>query len=147
MTPVLTAEQINAFLDKDFPQVHSQGRVFEVINVASGTATLRLTPNELHLRPGGTVSGPAMFALADVAAYITLLAHIGPVAMAVTANMNINFLSRPDPVPLDGVGRILKIGKRLSVIEVSIERSDTRDLIAHATATYSQPQNDAKHVV
>jgi uncharacterized protein (TIGR00369 family) len=139
MTPVLTAEQINDFLDKDFPQVHSQGRVFEVINVAQGTATLRFTPSDLHLRPGGTVSGPAMFALADVAAYVTLLAHIGPVAMAVTANMNISFLSRPDPVPLDGVGRILKIGKRLSVIEVAIERADTRDLIAHATATYSQP--------
>ncbi|MCD2177232.1 PaaI family thioesterase [Rhizobium sp. C1] len=139
MTPVLTAEQINEFLEREFPQVHSQGRIFEVINVASGTATLRFTPNEMHLRPGGTVSGPAMFALADVGAYVTLLAHIGPVAMAVTANMNINFLSRPDPVPLDGVGRVLKIGKRLSVIEIAIERVDTRELIAHATATYSQP--------
>ncbi len=106
--------------------------------MASGTATLRFTPNEMHLRPAAR-SAASMFALADVGAYVTLLAHIGPVAMAVTANMNINFLSRPDPVPLDGVGRVLKIGKRLSVIEIAIERVDTRELIAHATATYSQP--------
>lgn len=140
MTPVLTAEQINTFLDTEFPEVHSQGRVFDVVNVASGTATLRFTPNTTHLRPGGTINGPAMFALADVCAYITLLAHIGPVVGAVTSSMNINFLHRPEPVPLDGVGRILKIGKQLSVIEISIERTDTRDLIAFATATFSVPK-------
>ena len=141
MTPVLTAEQINMFLEKEFPEIHSQGRVFEVINVAPGTATLRVTPiKEMHLRPGGTLNGPSMFALADVGAYITLLAHIGPVAGAVTSSMNINFLHRPDPVPLDGIGRILKIGKQLSVIEVSIERTDTRELIAFATATFSAPK-------
>lgn len=140
MTPVLTVEQINQFLDTEFPEVHSQGRIFEVVNVASGTASLRFTPNNTHLRPGGTVNGPAMFALADVAAYVTLLAHIGPVVGAVTASMNINFLHRPEPVPLDGVGRILKIGRQLSVIEVSIERVDNRELIAFATATFSAPK-------
>jgi uncharacterized protein (TIGR00369 family) len=139
MTPVLTADQINDFLGKEFPQILAAGNIFKVINVAPGTATLRFTPNESHLRPGGTISGPSMFALADVGAYVTLLAHIGPEVNAVTSNLNISFLHRPHPVPLDGVGRILKIGKHLSVIEMAIERTDTRQLIAHATATFSVP--------
>lgn len=139
MTPVFTAEQIEDFLEREFPQVHASGRVFSCINVAPGTATLRFTPNDTHLRPGGTISGPSMFALADVGAYVTLIAHIGPVVGAVTSNLNISFLYRPDPVPLDGIGRILKIGKQLAVLEVAIERSDNRQLIAHATATYSIP--------
>lgn len=140
MTPVLTAEQINHFLDTEFAEVHGHGRVFEVISVGPGSSTLRFTPNPaVHLRPGGTINGPAMFALADVGAYVTLLSQIGPVVGAVTSSMNINFLHRPDPVPLDGVGRILKLGKQLAVIEMSIERTDTRDLIAFATATFSIP--------
>ncbi len=139
MTPVLTAEQINELLETEFTEMNTIGNPFKVVNVASGTATLRFTPKEFHLRPGGTINGPAMFALADVASYVTLLAHIGPVVGAVTANMNINFLHRPDPVPLDGIGRILKIGKQISVMEVMIERTDTRQLIASAVATFSAP--------
>jgi uncharacterized protein (TIGR00369 family) len=89
------------------------------------------------------VSGPSLFALADVAAYVALLAHIGPVPLALTTNLNINFLNRADPVPLDGVCHVLKIGRSLAMLEVSIERVDTRQLIAHATTTYSvPPQNN-----
>ncbi|MGV3552491.1 PaaI family thioesterase [Rhizobium sp.] len=139
MTPILTAEQIEDFLAREFPQIHGDGTVFRCVNVAPGTATLRFHPNESHLRPGGTVSGPALFALADVAAYVALLAHIGPVALALTTNLNINFLNRADPVPLDGVCRILKLGRSLAMLEVAIERVDTRQIIAHATTTYSIP--------
>src|SRR5690606_13754489 len=109
MTPVLTAEQIEEFLAREFPQLHAGGRVFRCVNVAPGTATLRFHPNDSHLRPGGTVSGPSLFALADVAAYVALLAHIGPVPLALTTNLNINFPNRADPVALDGVCHILKI--------------------------------------
>jgi acyl-coenzyme A thioesterase PaaI-like protein len=139
MEPILTATELNAFLDREFPQIHAGGRVFEVVDVGPGTSTLRFTPNENHIRPGGTVSGPSMFALADVGAYVTLLAHIGLKPLAVTSNMNISFLNKPAPVPLDGVGRLLKVGRLLAVIEVAIERADTRQLIAHATATYAIP--------
>lgn len=139
MQPIISVGEINEFLDREFPQIHAGGRVFTVTTVGPGTATLRFTPGENHIRPGGTVSGPSMFMLADVGAYVTLLAHIGLKPLAVTSNMNISFLNKPEPVPLDGVGRILKIGKLLSVIEVSIERVDTRQLIAHATATYAIP--------
>lgn len=139
MKPVLTVEDIEDFLAREFPQINATGRVFACIAVASGTATLRLHPDDSHLRPGGTVSGPALFALADVAAYVALLAHIGPVPLALTTSLNINFLNRADPVPLDGVCRILKLGRSLAMLEVSIERTDTRQLIAHATTTYSIP--------
>jgi uncharacterized protein (TIGR00369 family) len=139
LTPVLNTEQIEDFLIREFPQIYADGPVFKCIHVAPGTATLRLHPNESHLRPGGTVSGPSLFALADVAAYVALLAHIGPVALALTTNLNINFLSRAEAVPLDGVCRILKLGRSLATLDVSIERADTRQLIAHATTTYSIP--------
>jgi uncharacterized protein (TIGR00369 family) len=139
MTPILTAEQIDDFLEREFPQIMATGHVYKCVDVAPGTATLRFWPTEAHLRPGGTVSGPSIFALADVAAYVALLAHIGPVALALTTSLNINFLNRPEPVPLDGVCRILKLGRSLAVMEVSVERVDTRQVIAHATTTYSIP--------
>ena len=139
MTPVLTADEIEDFLIREFPQIYAAGPVFKCVNVAPGTATLRFHPNETHLRPGGTVSGPSLFALADVAAYVALLAHIGPVPLALTTNLNINFLNRAEAVSLDGVCRILKLGRSLAMLEVSIERVDNRQLIAHATTTYSIP--------
>jgi uncharacterized protein (TIGR00369 family) len=139
MTPVLTAEQIEDFLTREFPQIYAAGPVFKCVDVAPGTATLRFFPNESHLRPGGTVSGPSLFALADVAAYVALLAHIGPVPLALTTNLNINFLNRAEAVPLDGVCKILKLGRTLAMLEIAVERADTRQLIAHATTTYSIP--------
>ena len=139
MTPIMTAADINALLVREYPQMVAGGKVFQAMSVGPGTATLRFYPDTSHLRAGGTISGPSMFALADVAAYITLLAHIGPVVHCVTANLNINFLNRPDPVPLDGVGRILKLGKRLAVMDVMIHRTDTDQLIANASTTFSIP--------
>ncbi|NVP54511.1 PaaI family thioesterase [Mycoplana rhizolycopersici] len=137
--PVMTVEELNRFLETDFPEIHTDGKVFEVTAVAPGTVAMRLAPSEKHLRPGGTVSGPTMFALADVTAYCTVLAHVGPVALAVTTNLNINFLRKPQPGPLTCDCRLLKLGKRLAVIEASISAGTEGDLVAHATATYSIP--------
>lgn len=139
LTPIMDPDALNRFLETDFPQIHTDGKVFEVVGVGPGTVVMRLAPNERHLRPGGTISGPTMFALADVAAYCAVLAHIGPVALAVTTNLNINFLRRPEPGPLSCTCRILKLGKRLAVVEASIFGEDEEDLVAHATATYSIP--------
>ncbi|MDF1635546.1 PaaI family thioesterase [Mycoplana sp. MJR14] len=138
-TPVMTVEDLNRFLETDFPEIHTDGKVFEVTDVGPGTVAMRLSPSQKHLRPGGTVSGPTMFALADVAAYCTVLAHIGPVALAVTTNLNINFLRKPEPGPLTCDCRLLKLGKRLAVIEASISAGMEGDLVAHASATYSIP--------
>ncbi|WP_421581086.1 PaaI family thioesterase [Shinella sp. M31] len=139
LTPIMTPEALNRFLEADFPQLHTDGKVFEVMTVGPGTITMRLMPNERHLRPGGTISGPTLFALADVGAWCAVLAHIGPVALAVTTNLNINFLRKPEPEPLSCTCRILKLGKRLAVVEASIFGADDTDLVAHATATYSIP--------
>ncbi|MBW0364713.1 PaaI family thioesterase [Ensifer adhaerens] len=137
--PIMTVDDLNRFLDTDFPQVHTDGKVFHVTAVGPGFATMRLDPNERHIRPGGTVSGPTLFALADVSAYVALIAHIGPVALAVTTNLNINFLRKPEPEPLECTCRILKLGKRLAVLDASIVKAGDDDLVAHATATYSIP--------
>jgi len=139
LTPIMSPEALNRFLEADFPQLHTDGKVFEVMAVGAGTITMRLEPNERHLRPGGTISGPTLFALADVGAWCAVLAHIGPVALAVTTNLNINFLRKPEPGPLSCSCRILKLGKRLAVVEASIFGADETDLVAHATATYSIP--------
>jgi uncharacterized protein (TIGR00369 family) len=139
LTPVMDADALNRFLETDFPQIHTDGKVFDVEMVGPGMVVMRLVPNDRHLRPGGTVSGPTLFALADVAAYCVVLAHIGPVALAVTTNLNINFLRKPAPGPLSCTCRLLKLGKRLAVIDASIFDEDGDNLVAHATATYSIP--------
>ncbi|WP_119258741.1 PaaI family thioesterase [Shinella zoogloeoides] len=139
LTPVMNPEALNRFLETDFPQLHTDGKVFEVVDVSPGSVVMRLMPNERHLRPGGTVSGPTLFALADVGAYCAVLAHIGPVALAVTTSLNINFLRKPKPGPLTCTCRLLKLGKRLAVMEASIFDENADDLVAHATATYSIP--------
>jgi uncharacterized protein (TIGR00369 family) len=142
MQPVMTVEELTAFLDQTFPQIHQYGRVFSVESVAPGEAVLRLDASEAHLRPGGTVSGPTLFTLADLAAYAAILAHIGPVALAVTTNVSINFLRKPPPGALLARCRLLKLGRRLAVTEIRIAPPNSEDLVAHATATYSIPPSE-----
>jgi uncharacterized protein (TIGR00369 family) len=139
MKTVMTIDEIHAFLETDFPQIHTEGRIFTVTALEAGRLTMTLDPSDRHLRPGGTVSGPTLFALADVAAYAVVLAHIGPVALAVTTSLNINFLRLPEPKRLVCDARLLKLGKRLAVIEASIFQDNSDELVAHATATYSIP--------
>jgi len=136
---MMSAEALSDFLDEAFPQTLIGGRAYHIQSVEPGGATLRLEATERHLRPGGTVSGPALFTLADLAAYAAILAHLGPVALAVTTNLSINFLRKPPPGALEGRCRILKLGKRLAVVEIDISPSGDADLVAHAVATYSIP--------
>lgn len=134
--PVMTIDDLRAFMKREFPQLDDS---FEITAIGDGSATMRLHADEKHLRPGGTVSGPSLFALADVAAYASILAHIGPVALAVTTNLNINFLRRPSPGAVEAVARLLKLGKRLAVLDISLTDTATGELVAHATSTYSIP--------
>lgn len=138
LEPVMSAAEVSAFWDAHFPQI-SSGRDYAIVSVGPGEAILRLEPEERHLRPGGTVSGPVLFTLADVAAYAALLAHIGPEPLIVTTSFNMNFLRRPPMAALLGQCRILKLGRRLAVVEVGIRPESSDDLVAHATGTYSIP--------
>ncbi len=136
---ILDASEVEAYVAEVFPQSNQYG--FHVTSLEPGAIEIEMSVGEQHLRPGGTVSGPSMFALADCAAYLLTLAHIGKVALAVTTNLNINFLAKPEG-DLVAKGTILKLGKRLSVCDISIQTKEERRLVAHATATYSIPPRD-----
>jgi len=133
----MTQAELTAFLDSEFPQMRPLK--FRIEHWDGTMLRLAMPIAEQNLRPGGTVSGPAMMTLADCAAYMLLLGLIGPVALAVTTNLNINFLRKPEPEPLECTCRILKLGKRLAVLDASIVKVGDDDLVAHATATYSIP--------
>ena len=138
-TAKMSVADVEEFLRREFPQafVHDDVR----IESADGeTALLRQRFSERMLRPGGTVSGPTLMGLADFAMYVVLLSAIGPVGLAVTTNLNINFLRKGQPGQdvLAGARR-LKLGKRLAVGEVNLLSGSSPDPIAHVTATYSIP--------
>lgn len=134
----MTLAEVDAFLDREFPQFRAAPG-YRLADIAPGRATMRLDPDESHLRPGGTVSGPSLFALADVGAYAVLLAHIGPEPLIVTTNMSINFMRRPRLGPLLALSSILKLGRRLAVVDIGIRADGEAALVAQATATYSVP--------
>ncbi|MGY4570748.1 PaaI family thioesterase [Bradyrhizobium sp. USDA 3256] len=138
-TAKMSVAEVEEFLRREFPQafVHDDVR----IESADGeTALLRQRFSERMLRPGGTVSGPTLMGLADFAMYVVLLSAIGPVGLAVTTNLNINFLRKGQPgQDVLAVARLLKLGKRLAVGEVNLLSGSSPDPIAHVTATYSIP--------
>lgn len=111
----------------------------KVESLGEGEARARVPYRDDFLRPGGTIAGPVLMSLADFAMYGAVLSMIGPVELAVTTNLNINFLRRPLPGDVIAEARILKLGKRLAVGEVSLFRDGEDELVAHVTATYSIP--------
>jgi uncharacterized protein (TIGR00369 family) len=138
--PIMTRDELTAFLDREFPQIHMGGRTYFVDEVGPLSARMRMDYHERHIRPGGTISGPAMMTLADLALYVAILAHIGPVALAVTTNLNFNFLRKPEQRALIADCRLLKLGKRLAVGDVSIYSEGSPEVVCHATGTYSIPE-------
>jgi len=139
MTQDLAMDQasLQAFLKTDFPQVSDD---FIIEDVQPNMLRVRLVTSEQHLRPGGTVSGPAMFALADVSVYLAVLAMIGPKALAVTTNCSMDFMRKP-VAERDVICecRLLKLGRVLAVGECMLF-SEGRDApVARASMTYSIP--------
>lgn len=139
-TQIMTAMELGAFLDEHFPQMNRRRQRFIVEAVNGRTVRMRMTYHERMLRPGGTISGPSMFALADIAMYAAVLAMIGPRPLAVTSNLSINFLRKPRPADMIAEATILKLGKRLAVGEISLRSDGEEELAAHATSTYSIPE-------
>tara|TARA_R110000772_G_scaffold267933_1_gene393190 strand:- start:38823 stop:39242 length:420 start_codon:yes stop_codon:yes gene_type:complete len=135
--PEITAEEFNRILEQEIPFAHEVG--MRADDIGEGTAVLRMPASARQLRPGGTVSGPAMMALADAAMYAALLGRIGPVKLAVTTSFNANFLHRPEPADLIAEASVLKLGKRLAVIEVTVHSEGFDAAVAHMTGTYSIP--------
>ena len=139
MEAKLTPEEMRALFKREFPQVDITGRDYAIESFGAGTSRMRLIYGEKHLRPGGTISGPAMMTLADLALYVAILGGIGPVTLAVTTNLNVNFLRKPEKRDLIADCRMLKLGRRLAVGEVSIFSEGLAEPVAHATGTYSIP--------
>ncbi|WP_298728263.1 PaaI family thioesterase [uncultured Ferrovibrio sp.] len=130
--------ELAAFLDREFPQMRSSQ--FRIDSWDGQKLRLSMPIDERHLRPGGTVSGPTMMTLADCAAYLLILGLIGPVALAVTTNLNINFLRKPGVHSLTAEATMLKLGKSLAVAEITLLSDGSGDdPVAHATLTYSIP--------
>lgn len=142
-TLAVTLADLSAFLEAEFPQAFGPGRPHAVVSIGPRTATVRLDAGEAQLRPGGTVSGPAMMGLADVAVYVALLGQIGLVPLAVTTNLSINFLRKPPPGELFADARLIKLGRRLAVGDVGLRGAQGGDLVAHCVATYSIPDMGA----
>ncbi len=130
-----TKAELDRFFADEFPQAN-----FVIESVGGKAASLRKCIGHAHLRPGGTVSGPVLMALADAAQYVAILGEIGLVALAVTTNLNINFLRKPSAdADLLADCRLIKIGKRLAIGEVSIYSEGDDEPVAHAVGTYAIP--------
>ena len=138
--PRLSVDQVEALVVEHFPQVHVGGKIIFIRSVGQRAADLVMHAHERNVRPGGTVSGPAMFTLADYGIYVAILAELGEAGLqAVTTSLNINFLSRPGRRDMRAQVRLVKLGRRLAVGEVELYSDGVEDMVAHATATYAIP--------
>jgi uncharacterized protein (TIGR00369 family) len=141
--PVMSTSDVEAFLEQEFPQMHHGGKHVHVEAIGHHSARMRMTYQERHLRPGGTLSGPAMMALADYALYAAILGALGPVALAVTTSLSFNFLRKPEPRDLLAECRLLKVGRQLVTGEVSLSSAGDPGLVCHAVGTYAIPRPSA----
>lgn len=132
----MNAEELETFIATHFPQAKG---FCQIVTLTEEQLVVRMLFRPDMLRPGGTISGPALMGLADVAAYYMTLSRIGPVALAVTSSLNINFLRKPEPQDVMATTRILKLGRQLSVCEVHLSSADSGALVAQATVTYALP--------
>jgi uncharacterized protein (TIGR00369 family) len=136
---MMQTDAMQSFLDREFPQ-----STVKVVYLGERTATVKQEINDTHLRPVGTVSGPVLMAVADVAMYVAVLNQIGIVPLAVTTNLNINFLRKPSAErAIIGICHLLKIGKTLAVGEVSLYSEGSDEVVAHVVTTYAIPPTRA----
>ncbi len=127
--------QFNQIIEDELPWATDAG--MQLQDIVAGKAVMKLPYHQRSVRPGGSISGPHMMMLADACMYAVVLSMIGKVELAVTTSFNINFLRKPSESDLIAEGEIIKLGKRLAVMQVSI--FSQQDIVAHATGTYSIP--------
>lgn len=136
----MTAVELDAFLKREFPQMDGYDLRIEVVR--DKYVRVRMPFHDRHLRPGGTIAGPAMMALADCASYLAILAMVGPVTQAATVNLNANFLSRPEPKDLIAEADLKRAGRQLAYCDVRIVSDGAPNPVAQITATYAIPRSD-----
>jgi uncharacterized protein (TIGR00369 family) len=136
---VLNVAELQEIMDSAFPDVLGP----QIEEVHGDTVVVRQPVVDRHGRPGGTVSGPIMMMLADTAAWMAVLAQIGPVLLAVTTSLHIDFLRKPEMTDLIARGTILKLGRKLAVVDVAIYSKDRDEIVAKAQVTYAIPSGTA----
>jgi uncharacterized protein (TIGR00369 family) len=132
----MSVAELQSLLDGTFPDSPPP---YFIEETGEWGVRLRLPVTAQHSRPGGTVAGPALMALADAAAWLAILAQIGPVLLAVTTSLHIDFLRKPELVDVVADGHLLKLGKRLAVVDVGLRSDGHEELVAKAQVTYSIP--------
>ncbi len=139
VTSTLDAATIEKLLDVRFPQIHANGRHF-IEEVTPQLTRVRLAADDRNIRPGGTVSGPAMFTLADFSVYVAIIGQLGESGIdAVTTNMNISFLAKPEAGDILCRVRLLRVGRKLAVAEAELSSWAAGKIVARAVATYALP--------
>ncbi|WP_205651087.1 PaaI family thioesterase [Tsuneonella mangrovi] len=133
----MTAEDLSAFFRQAFPGDPQRNFEFEAFE--PGFLRIKMVPDVTMLRPGDLVSGPTQMGLADRAAYAVILAHIGPVAMAVTSNLNMSFLRGVQKEPVFADAILLKLGRKLATVDVRLWQGSEQHIVAQATVTYAIP--------
>lgn len=136
LKPKLPAAEVERLITLGFKAEQS---FFRVDELAPGLARVHAPFKKWMVRPGNVISGPALFTVADLCMYTLVIAHVGPEMMAVTSNLNLNFLSKGIPADVHAEGRLLKLGRRLAVMEVNLRCGDDPTLVAHATGSYALP--------
>ncbi len=135
--PSITADEFDQLIHEGLPLVALFD--FKVEALSHGRIRMRAPFQRDHIRPGGTVAGPVIMTLADCAMYGVVLSAIGRIELAVTTNLTIHFLRRPEPADLIADGKLLKLGRRLAVCEIVVHSDAHEDPVAHVTGTYSIP--------
>jgi len=139
LEPAITQSELERLLETEFPEMFSPPEGLSILEIRHGGARVRKPFHANSLRPGGTISGVAVMGLADATMYIAVLASIGWVPLAVTTNLHVNFLTKPAARAIEAECRLLKLGKRLAVGEITVRTEGEEDVVAHATSTYSIP--------
>lgn len=140
VTNQLDVARVEALVDVRFPQIHAGGRILEIEELGPRSARVRMKNHDRIIRPGGTISGPAMFTLADFSVYVAIIGTLGEPGMdAVTTNMNINFLAKPEARDMISTVRLIRLGRRLIVGDAQLYSDGMPDMVAHAVATYASP--------
>ena len=140
-------QTVTTLIDRHFPQLREALGNYSIEQLEQESATVRLPVEHKNIRPGGTISGPTMFGLADVAAWIVIINEHGPAAIqSVTSSMTINFLARPEPTDLICHASALRLGRRLAVIDCRILSAGNSAMVAQATCNYAMPQQSTHKI-
>jgi len=146
--PLLSAERIDQLISTHFPHVHGGQKSFFIEDVTARSARVRMRFEERHVRPGGTISGPAMFTLGDIAIWVAVMGAMGEAGVdAVTTHFNLHFLARPGQRDMIAKVELLRVSGRSAVAECALFSDGSEEMVAHGVAGYAIPSSTAGKVI